>query len=44
MSETTPTSTTSAADVAVIIPCYNEAVAIGKVVADFRAALPCRMR
>ena len=26
--------------VAVIIPCYNEAVAIPKVVADFRAALP----
>jgi glycosyltransferase involved in cell wall biosynthesis len=26
--------------VAVVIPCYNEAVAIGKVVVDFRAALP----
>ena len=26
--------------VAVIIPCYNEAIAIGKTVADFRAALP----
>ena len=26
--------------VAVLIPCYNEAVTIGKVVADFRAALP----
>jgi glycosyltransferase involved in cell wall biosynthesis len=26
--------------VAVLIPCYNEAVAIGRVVADFRAALP----
>jgi glycosyltransferase involved in cell wall biosynthesis len=26
--------------VAVLIPCWNEAVAIGKVVADFRAALP----
>ena len=26
--------------VAVVIPCYNEAVAIGKVVADFRQALP----
>jgi glycosyltransferase involved in cell wall biosynthesis len=26
--------------VAVLIPCYNEAVAIGKVVADFRAAVP----
>ena len=26
--------------VAVLIPCYNEAVTVGKVVADFRAALP----
>ena len=26
--------------VAVIIPCLNEEAAIGKVVADFRAALP----
>ena len=26
--------------IAVIVPCYNEAVAIAKVVADFRAALP----
>jgi glycosyltransferase involved in cell wall biosynthesis len=26
--------------IAVLIPCYNEAVTIGKVVADFRAALP----
>jgi glycosyltransferase involved in cell wall biosynthesis len=26
--------------IAVILPCYNEAVAIAKVVADFRAALP----
>jgi glycosyltransferase involved in cell wall biosynthesis len=26
--------------IAVILPCYNEAAAIGKVVADFRAALP----
>ena len=26
--------------IAVIIPCYNEAIAIAKVVADFRAALP----
>ncbi len=25
---------------AVVIPCYNEAIAIGTVVADFRAALP----
>ncbi len=29
--------------VAVLIPCYNEAVAIGKVVTDFRAALPDAM-
>ena len=26
--------------IAVLVPCYNEAVAIPKVVADFRAALP----
>ena len=26
--------------IAVLIPCYNEAVTIGKVVSDFRAALP----
>jgi len=26
--------------VAVLIPCFNEAVTIGKVVADFRATLP----
>lgn len=28
------------ADVAVLIPCYNEAITIGKVVDDFKAALP----
>lgn len=27
-------------EIAVLIPCYNEAVTIGRVVADFRAALP----
>ncbi len=27
-------------EIAVLVPCYNEAAAIGKVVADFRAALP----
>ena len=27
-------------NVAVLVPCYNEAAAIGKVVTDFRAALP----
>ena len=26
--------------VAVLVPCFNEEVAIAKVVADFRAALP----
>src|SRR5206468_1317435 len=26
--------------VAVLIPCYNEAITIGKVVRDFRASLP----
>jgi glycosyltransferase involved in cell wall biosynthesis len=26
--------------IAVLIPCYNEAVAIGRVIADFRAAFP----
>src|SRR5882757_4294688 len=26
--------------IAVLVPCYNEEAAIGKVVADFRAALP----
>jgi glycosyltransferase involved in cell wall biosynthesis len=26
--------------IAVLVPCYNEAVAIGKVVSDFRSALP----
>jgi hypothetical protein len=30
----------AAARIAVIIPCYNEEIAIPKVVADFRAALP----
>src|SRR5580692_2098197 len=27
-------------DVAILVPCYNEELAIAKVVADFRAALP----
>ncbi len=31
---------TRATSIAVLAPCYNEATAIGKVVADFRAALP----
>jgi glycosyltransferase involved in cell wall biosynthesis len=29
-----------ALEIAVIVPCFNEAAAIGKVVSDFRAALP----
>jgi glycosyltransferase involved in cell wall biosynthesis len=29
--------------VAVLIPCYNEAVTVGKVVADFRMALPAAL-
>src|SRR5271170_7341053 len=32
--------TASRYDVAVLVPCYDEARAIAKVVADFRAALP----
>ncbi len=36
MSEPSP----AAPRVAVLIPCFNEAAAIGRVVADFRAALP----
>jgi glycosyltransferase involved in cell wall biosynthesis len=35
-----PPASAGAARIAVIIPCYNEEVAIPKVVADFRAALP----
>ena len=34
------TENPSDATVAVVVPCYNEALTIGKVVADFRAALP----
>jgi glycosyltransferase involved in cell wall biosynthesis len=30
----------SGLDIAVLVPCYNEAAAIGKVVSDFKAALP----
>jgi glycosyltransferase involved in cell wall biosynthesis len=32
--------TTEGLQIAVLVPCFNEAAAIGKVVADFRAALP----
>lgn len=31
---------TATAEVAVLIPCYNEAASIGRVVSDFRRALP----
>ena len=31
---------TAAPSVAVLLPCYNEEVTIGKVVRDFRSALP----
>ena len=31
---------TAAPSVAVLLPCYNEEVTIGRVVRDFRAALP----
>lgn len=31
---------TAALSVAVLLPCYNEEVTIGRVVRDFRAALP----
>jgi glycosyltransferase involved in cell wall biosynthesis len=33
-------STIDRSRIAVLVPCYNEEAAIGKVVADFRAALP----
>jgi len=35
-----PVAAPSEVRVAVLVPCFNEAVAIGKVVRDFRAALP----
>lgn len=35
-----PTPRTVSPTVAVLLPCYNEEVTIGKVVRDFRAALP----
>jgi glycosyltransferase involved in cell wall biosynthesis len=35
-----PRETRRGPRVAVLIPCYNEAVAIGRVVADFKSALP----
>ena len=31
---------TAAPSVAVLLPCYNEEVTIGRVMRDFRAALP----
>jgi len=38
--ETQPIPTSDTPDIAVLIPCFNEEVAIAKVVADFRTALP----
>jgi hypothetical protein len=39
-SQHVPARRRSGARVAVLVPCFNEAVAVGKVVRDFRAALP----
>ena len=39
-SDVPPASWASALQVAVVIPCYNEALAIAHVVAEFQAALP----
>jgi len=36
----TPATDPAPLDIAVIIPCYNEAATIGEVIADFRSALP----
>jgi len=33
-------TTASSYELAILVPCYNEELAIGKVIADFRAALP----
>ncbi|MGZ3600572.1 MAG: glycosyltransferase [Ktedonobacterales bacterium] len=38
--EATPTAAQTRSGVAVLIPCYNEALTIGSVVAGFRKALP----
>ena len=35
-----PPKSSGSSRIAVLVPCYNEEAAIGKVVADFRAALP----
>ena len=32
--------TTQQPQIAILLPCYNEAAAIGQTIADFRAALP----
>lgn len=40
MTEIEPFRTEAIGSVAVLVPCYNEAVTIGKVVDDFRAVLP----
>lgn len=36
----TPTLTLPPPRIAVLVPCYNEALTVAKVIADFRAALP----
>lgn len=44
MSQSTPPASSDYRHVAVLVPCYNEAVTIAKVVADFSASLPgCRV-
>ncbi|MGN6570721.1 MAG: glycosyltransferase family 2 protein [Pseudolabrys sp.] len=40
MPDTTSAATANAYRVAVLVPCYNEAVAVAQVVRDFAAALP----
>lgn len=40
MTEMEPFRTETIGSVAVLVPCYNEAVTIGKVVDDFKAVLP----
>lgn len=40
MEQTYPARAESAASIAVLIPCYNEAITIGKVIDDFRRVLP----
>src|ERR1700744_1592991 len=37
---TTPSTDSALRSIAVVIPCYQEALTIGKVIADFRRELP----